>query len=214
MYLHLYEENAIVLNYDQPLDQFGGMTAFEVTQKLGYPCHESQQWTWFTGWINGKNDPITLASQIKKYNPCKFGLYYSSVGEDVQKNDFLENIVTYAEQERLEQERLEQERLEQERLEQERLEQERLEQERLEQERLEQERLEQERLEQAQKDNVLQQQQLAQDAKNALEAEKQAEKLRIAVALLIALVISLILVLWKLRKRNKKGRKSTDKKAR
>ena len=59
------------------------------------------------------------------------------MGEDVLKNDFIENIVTYAEQERLEQERLEQERLEQERLEQERLEAD-LEAKRLEQERLEQ----------------------------------------------------------------------------
>ena len=148
LYLHLYQKNEILLDYDQPLDRFNGMTAFEVTQKLGYPCHESQQWTWFTGWINGKQNQITKANQIKKYNPCQFGLYYSQVGEDVAKNDFLENVTTYAEQERLEQERLEQERLEQERLEQERLEQERLEQERLEQERLEQERLEQERLEQ------------------------------------------------------------------
>lgn len=133
-YLHLYEENKIVLDYDQPLDAFNGMTAFEVTQKYGYPCHKSQQYTWFTRWINGKNNEITRASQIETYNPCQFGLYRSTVGEDVQKNDLLENVTTYAEQERLEQERLEQERLEQERLEQERLEQERQEQERLEQE--------------------------------------------------------------------------------
>ncbi len=155
-YLHLYGENKIELDYDQPLDAFDGMTAFEVTQKFGYPCHESQQYTWFTLWINGNNGEITKATQIDTYNPCKFGLYRSTVGADVEKNDFLENVTPYAEQERIEQERLEQERLEQERLEQERLEQERLEQERLEQERLEQERqeaeqLEQERLEQEHK---------------------------------------------------------------
>lgn len=148
LYLHLYEENPITMDYDQPLEAFNGMTAFEVTQKLGYPCHESQQWTWFTGWLNGKSSQITQASQIETYNPCQFGLYRSTVGEDTLKNDFFENITTYAQQEKLEADRLEQERLEQERLEQERLEQERLEQERLEQERLEQERLEQERLEQ------------------------------------------------------------------
>ena len=145
LYLHLYEENKVTIDYDQPLAHFDGMTAFEVTQKRGYPCHESQQWTWFTRWINGKGTPITKASQITTYNPCEFGLYYSVVGEDVQKNDFFENVTTYAEQERLEQERLEQERLEQERLEQERIEQERLEQERLEAERQEQQRLENER---------------------------------------------------------------------
>ena len=179
-YLHLYETNPIVLNYDVPLESFQGMTAFDVTRELGYPCHESQQYTWFTKWLHWEGmrvngTPIIRASQIEQYNPCKFGLYRSTVGEDVQKNDFLENIVTYAEQERLEQERLEQERLEQERLEQERLEQERLEQERLEQERLEQERLEQERLER--------------------QKAKDARDLGIALTVLCMLVVTLIAVL-------------------
>ena len=147
LYLHLYQDNPIVIDYDQPMDVFDGLSAFQMTQKYGFPCHVSQQWTGFRTWLNGYDGEITKASQIESYNPSKFGLYHSTVGEDVQKNDFLENITTYAEQERLEQERLEQERLEQERLEQERLEQERLEQERLEKERLEQERLERERLE-------------------------------------------------------------------
>ena len=143
LYLHLYKENPIVLDYDTPMDELGGMTPFEVTQKYGFPCHKSQQWTDFTQWLNGYHNEIKKASQIYSNNPTKFGLYRSTVGEDILKNDFMENIVTYAEQERLEQERLEQERLEQERLEQERLEQERLEAQRLEQERLEAQRLEQ-----------------------------------------------------------------------
>ncbi len=185
LYLHLYEENPIELNYDIPLDTFGGMTAFEVTQKLGYPCHESQQYTWFTRWINWENmvsggTPITKATQIQKYSPCKFGLYRSTVGADVVKNDFLENIVTYAEQDRLEQERLEQERLEQERLEQERLEQERLEQERLEQERLEQERL---------------------------EREKRAREITVAVVVLILLVAVLVIALLRICSRRPRRRK-------
>ena len=144
-YFHLYKENEILLDWDQPLESFNGMTAFQVTQKLGFLCHESQQWTWFPTWINGENRNITKASQIKSYSPCRYGLYHSTVGLDVEKNDFFENITTYAEDYRIEQERLEQERLEQERLEKERLEKERLEQERLEKERLEQERLEAER---------------------------------------------------------------------
>ena len=152
VYLHLLEDNAIEINYDTPLDHFDGLTAFEATQKYGFPCHVTQQYPihyWMTHM--GFKDESTKASELTQYSPCKFGLYRSTIGEDVLKNDFLENIVTYEEQARLEQERLEQERLEQERLEQERLEQERLEQERLEQERLaklEQERLEKERLEQ------------------------------------------------------------------
>lgn len=196
IYLHLYEENPIVMDWDTPMESFDGMTPFEVTQKLGYPCHESQQYTWFTRWINGKTAPITKASEIETYSPCNFGLFRSTVGEDVQKNDFLENIVTYEEQERLEAERLEAERLEQERLEA----------ERLEQERLEQERLEAERQEQAQKENAQQQAQIEQAAKDALAAEKQAEKLRIAVVVLIVLMAALAFVIWKLHKRNKKTR--------
>ena len=196
-YLHLYEENPIQIDYDQPLTAFDGMTAFEVSQKLGYPCHESQQFTWFTGWINGKSEKITKATQIQTYNPCKFGLYRSTVGEDVARNDFLENITTYAEQERLEQERLEQERLEQERLEQERLEQERLEQERLEQERLEQERKEQEKLKQQQ---AQQQQQITR--------EENQKSLTIYIVLLVALVLLLIIVLIALFKRKKKAHKN------
>ncbi len=119
LYLHLYEDNTIELDYDKPLTAFDGMTAFEVTQKLGYPCHESQQYTWFTKWINWVDMkvnglPITKATQITTHSPCKFGLYRSLIGADTAKNDFLENIVTYTEQERLEQERLEQEKAQRE----------------------------------------------------------------------------------------------------
>ena len=199
LYLHLYEKNAITMDWDVPLERLGGMTAFEVSQKLGYPCHKSQQWTWFTRWINGKDSPITKASQIATYNPRNYGLYRSLVGADVAKNDFLENIVTYAEQERIEQERLEQERLEQERLEQERLEQERLEQERLEQERLEQERLEQERLEQER----IEQERLEQ------ELQTRQRQLRTAVLFLGALVLALaaVLILAKRKKRRRRRRR-------
>jgi hypothetical protein len=196
LYLHLYGENQVTIDYDQPLAHFGGMTAFQVTQKKGYPCHESQQWTWFTDWINGKWDQITKASEIETYNPCHFGLYHSAVGADVQKNDFFENIVTYAEQERLEQERLEQERLEQERLEQ-KLEQERLEQERLEQERLEKERLEQERLEKERQEQLRLEQEKAQQKK---------QELTVALLLLGGLVAALVavLVLMTTLKKNKR----------
>jgi hypothetical protein len=201
LYLHLYEENAITMDWDVPLERLGGKTAFEVSQKLGYPCHKSQQWTWFTRWINGKDSPITKASQIATYNPRNYGLYRSLVGADVEKNDLLENIVTYAEQERIEQERLEQERLEQERLEQERLEQERLEQERLEQERLEQERLEQERLEQERLEQErLEQERLEQER---LEREQQKKQLIGAFCCLALLVTALVLVLILGRRRKK-----------
>ncbi len=162
LYLHLYEENTITLDYDKPLAAFDGMTAFAVSQKLGFPCHKSQQkWPMFVLWLYGTDGKRETAASITQYSPCRFGLYATQVGPDTAKNDFFENLKTYSqqEQEQLEQQRLEQERLEQQRLEQERLEQERLEQERLEQQRLEQQRLEQQRLEQ---------QRLAQEAREAL----------------------------------------------
>ena len=193
-YLHLYEENPIVIDYDTPLDSWDGLTAFQVTQKYGYPCHESQQWTWFTGWINGKSNEITKASQIETYNPSHFGLYRSTVGADVQKNDFMENIISYAEQERLEAERLEQERLEAERLEQERLEAERKEQERLEQERLEQERLEQERIEKEQLEKELQRR-----------AKVKQTLFFICVGILVLMIVLVIILASKLKKQKRRS---------
>ena len=60
-----------------------------------------------------KNSEITKASQIKKYSPCEYGLYFTSVGADVQKNDMLENITLYSEQERIKaEEKAEKQRLE------------------------------------------------------------------------------------------------------
>ena len=196
-YIHLWKENPIVIDYDVPLDSWDGLTAFQVTQKYGYPCHESQQYTWFTRWLNGNNNEISKVSQITTYNPSHFGLFRSTVGEDAQKNDFMENIISYAEQERLEAERLEQERLEAERKEQERLEAERKEQERLEQERLEKERLEQERKEKEQLEQLL--------------AQREATKktlLLICLGILGVLILLLIILVTKLgknkRRRNKR----------
>ena len=94
LYLHLYEENKIVMDYDKPLDNFDGKTAYEVSCE-GFGCHKSQHWTWFYKWIYGsETNPIKKASEIKTYSPCKFGLYYTSVGEDARGGDFFENVKT------------------------------------------------------------------------------------------------------------------------
>jgi len=98
VYLHLWEDNPIVLDLDEPLSAFGGRTAFDMA-KEGYACHHSQQWTWFTRWVN-----VPTASDIKTYSPKQFGLFFRTVGEDVGKNDFFENLTSndeYAEIERL-----------------------------------------------------------------------------------------------------------------
>lgn len=87
IYLHLYENNPILLDYDRPLERFGGMTAFQVSKTLGFPCHVSQvpdfQWYYYGA---------QKATDISKYSPCQFGLWFSSVGADVEKHDLFEHI--------------------------------------------------------------------------------------------------------------------------
>lgn len=92
VYLHLYDpNNYTVLDYDIPLENYDNKTAYQVS-KEGYAKHLSQQYTWFTNWLNGKNNSYTSAKQITKYSPMYWGLYYTSVGPDVNKNDLFENI--------------------------------------------------------------------------------------------------------------------------
>lgn len=90
-YLHLYPDNRIYLDWDQPLMAFDGMTAFQVTQKLGYPCHETQYWdfAWYLSYAQ-------TAASIEKYSPCEYGLYRSLVGQDALKNDLMENLTSHA----------------------------------------------------------------------------------------------------------------------
>ena len=96
IYVHLYKENPLTLDIDSPLEAFDGKTAFQVSHEA-FGFHKSQHWTWFYKWIYGKNGEITKASQITSYNPAKYGLYYTNVGEDTGINDMLENVKTYGE---------------------------------------------------------------------------------------------------------------------
>ncbi len=92
-YLHLYEENPIAMDWDKPLQAFNGMTAYEVSRDYGFRAHESQfqDYWWYY------EDHPTAAS-VDMYSPCQYGLYRSTVGEDVQKNDFFENRISYTEE--------------------------------------------------------------------------------------------------------------------
>lgn len=80
LYLHLYGENQIILDGDEPLERFGGATVFE-TACRGFGCHKSQQ-QFFT------------VEQSGAYDMRKFGLYRSTVGAD-SGNDIFENITLY-----------------------------------------------------------------------------------------------------------------------
>lgn len=91
-YIHLYQENPVVIDMDVPLSRFGGMSAFDVSRYAGFPCHESQVTsTSFADWVYGYNREISSVWEIAEYNPCYYGLYRSTVGPDILKNDFMEN---------------------------------------------------------------------------------------------------------------------------
>ena len=79
-YLHLYPENEIVMDWNQPLAAFDGKTAFEMAQQ-GYACHRSQAQYWFS------------VKQSGSYDCRRFGLWRTTVGVDTQP-DMLQNIPT------------------------------------------------------------------------------------------------------------------------
>ena len=120
-YFHVYEENVVELELDAPLESFAGMSAFDVSRYVGFPQHVSQQiYTTFTHWIYGANLEVTNSKDITRYSPRYYGLFRTTVGPDVEKNDLMENTKTYNERKQAEEDaRLEAIRLEQERLEKE-----------------------------------------------------------------------------------------------
>lgn len=87
LYLHLYPKNEIIMDWDVPIEAFGGKTAYEIAGE-GYQCHVSQRNGFQMG---GKG----------AYDSTRFGLAYTAVGPDLEKNDFFENIVFEDEELRL-----------------------------------------------------------------------------------------------------------------
>lgn len=79
LYLHLYKQNALTFDWRQPLDFFGGQTAFDIAD-AAFKCHKSQQ-------SNG-----LIVQDWGSYANNLFGLYHTTVGLDVEKNDLFEHI--------------------------------------------------------------------------------------------------------------------------
>ena len=79
LYLHLYPENAIRLNWSVPLDGQGGKTGLDAA-KAAFALHATQASSGHKVLDSGKTDCTA------------FGLVSSSVGRDVLGGDFLENI--------------------------------------------------------------------------------------------------------------------------
>lgn len=79
LYVHLYEENQIRMDWDKPLGEDGIITPMFLAREA-YDRNRSQTALY------------TMDSDGKRFDNTLFGLYYTAVGPDVQKDDFLENI--------------------------------------------------------------------------------------------------------------------------
>ncbi len=80
-YIHLYGDNQIRMDWNMPLSAFGGKTGLEVAAEA-LECHVSQM-------------DENAAWQIVdggEYDNALFGLWRTTVGPDILKNDMFENI--------------------------------------------------------------------------------------------------------------------------
>lgn len=82
LYLHLYPENQLTMDWDQPLSAFSGRTGFEMA-KEAYLHHRTQQ-----GYKQFQVEP-----RDSPYSSYLFGLAKTVVGPDKDKDDLMENIL-------------------------------------------------------------------------------------------------------------------------
>jgi len=94
LYLHLYKENALEMDWDQPLEAFGSRTGYEMAI-AAYDWHVSQHEAGQKNPDTGKFEVFTVEPRTSKYSCYRFGLAYTAVGADTEKNDFFENVPGY-----------------------------------------------------------------------------------------------------------------------
>lgn len=80
LYLHLYPENQITFDWTVPLKSMNGATGIELAEEA-YTLHKTQA-----------SSGMSVTETGTKYDNRVFGLAFTTVGEDVHKDDFLENI--------------------------------------------------------------------------------------------------------------------------
>lgn len=80
LYLHLYPENQITFDWTVPLKSMNGTTGIELAEEA-YTLHKTQA-----------SSGMSVTETGTKYDNRVFGLAFTTVGEDVRKDDFLENI--------------------------------------------------------------------------------------------------------------------------
>ena len=81
LYRHLWKENQITLDWNVPLTSLDGATGLELADSAFELFHKTQE-------TSGQS----VLTTGEEYDNEAFGLVYSTVGEDVSKNDFMENI--------------------------------------------------------------------------------------------------------------------------
>ena len=83
VYLHLYgePEDMVTLDYDVPLEHFGGATGFEIAELAFQQCVSQYR--------EGRYE-IYGADSV--HDSRRFGLYRSLVGPDTEKTDLFENL--------------------------------------------------------------------------------------------------------------------------
>lgn len=78
LYIHLYNQNELYMDWQTPLEELGGISPL-LSAQVGYAEHVSQH----------KYYQVEAGGQ---YDNAKYGLYSTTVGYDTGKNDFFENI--------------------------------------------------------------------------------------------------------------------------
>ncbi len=81
LYRHLWKENQIKLDWSVPLKSMNGATGLELADSAYELFHKTQE-----------TSGHSVGTTGVEYDNTLFGLVYSTVGEDVNRNDFLENI--------------------------------------------------------------------------------------------------------------------------
>ena len=81
LYLHLYPENRVEMDWDRPLPAFSGRSGFEMAQ-AGYAMHKTQQHL----------KQFKVEPRGSQYSSYLFGLARTRVGPDQAKDDFMEHL--------------------------------------------------------------------------------------------------------------------------
>ena len=89
LYVHLYEENKIEMDWNRPMDALDGTTALAQAE-TALRCHRSQ----YGQSIKTRSGKVFkfVVYDHGMYDNSQFGLAWSSVGPDLTGLDFLENI--------------------------------------------------------------------------------------------------------------------------